>query len=224
MTFSRLHITVFVGLVAVVWALALVFNGTGVSREHLGPFSLVVTVLVLLWGVFEYRLWRHPWLHGWFVKRPDLRGTWRVELKSDWVDPESGQETGALICYMGVEQTLSKLQMHLMTLESESWLIAESICLSPSGRGYQVAGIYMNKPQVHLRGDRSQIHRGAFVLDTHGSAAWPDTMTGEYWTDRKTSGRMNLTSRVWDIATHFDEADVLFASEPPANESSERAQ
>ena len=217
MTFSRLHITVFVGLAALIWGLALIVNGTPVGKEHVAPFSLVVTVLVPLGLAFEYRLWRHPWLHGWFVKRPDLRGTWRVELESDWTDPQTGGQTALIVCYVGVEQTLSRLQMHLMTLESESWLIAEGIRLSPSGKGYQVAGIYTNKPQMQLRGDRSEIHQGAFVLDTHGRSARPDTMTGEYWTDRKSSGRMNFTSRVSEIVTRFDEAERVFASDRVPN-------
>lgn len=213
MTFSRLHITVLVGVAAVIWGLALTVKGTPVGKEHVAPFSLVVSVLVLLGLAFEYRLWRHPWLHRWFVKRPDLRGTWRVELESDWTDPQTGEQTALIVCYMGVEQTLSKLQMHLMTLESESWLIAEGIRPSPSGKGYQVAGIYTNKPQMQLRGDRSEIHQGAFVLDTHGTPARPDTMTGEYWTDRKSCGRMNFISRVSEIVTRFDEAERVFACE-----------
>src|SRR3989339_620080 len=160
MTFSRLHITVFLGLAVITWGLVLLVSGTPVGKEHIAPFSVVVSILVFLGLAFEQILWRQPWLHGWFVKRPDLRGTWRVELKSGWTDPQTVEETVLIICYMGVEQTLSKLQMHLMTLESESWLIAENIRLSPCGKGYQVAGIYTNKPQMHLRGDRSEIHQG----------------------------------------------------------------
>lgn len=213
MTFSRFHITVYLGLTVIIWGLSLIVSGTPVGKEHVAPFSVVVSVLVLLGLAFEHILWRQRWLHGWFVKRPDLRGTWRVELKSDWTDPQAGRKTPLIVCYMGVNQTLSKLQMHLMTLESESWLIAEGIRFSLNGNGYQVAGIYTNKPQMHLRGDRSEIHQGAFVLDTHGSPARPDSMTGEYWTDRRTSGQMDFTSRASEIVTRFDEAERLFAFE-----------
>lgn len=213
MTFSRLHITVFLGLAVLVWGLVLLVGGTPIGKEHLAPFGVVVSVLVLMGIAFEHVLWRSPWLHGWFVERPDLRGTWRVELKSYWADPQTGKAAAMRVCYMGVEQTLSKLQMHLMTSESESWSIAADILPSPSGRGYQVAGVYTNRPQVHLRGNRSEIHYGTLVLDTHGSAARPDTLTGEFWTDRKTSGRMDFTNRISKIATRFDEAERLFAAE-----------
>ena len=109
------------------------------------------------------------------MKRPDLRGTWRVELQSDWSDPETNVGVPLIVCYMGVSQTLSTLQMHLMTPESKSWFIAKSITPSLSKVGYRVAGVYTNEPKIHLRGNRSEIHRGGLLLETHGPANRPDS-------------------------------------------------
>ena len=97
---------------------------------------------------------------------------------------------------MGVVETLSVLQMHLMTPESESWFIAASIISSRSEVGYQVAGVYANEPKTHLRGNRSEIHRCGLLQETHGPANRPDTLPGEYWTDRRTKGVMTLTERL----------------------------
>ena len=96
---------------------------------------------------------------------------------------------------MGVEQTLSTLQMHLMTPESESWFIADQIRPSPNATGYQVVGVYTYKPQMHLRGDRSEIHQGVLIFETYRQLQSPDTRTSEYWTDRGTSGSMTLAHR-----------------------------
>ena len=156
-------------------------------------------------------MWRWSWLHGWFVKRPDLRGTWRVELQSDWIDPVTNVGVPIIICYMGVAQTLSTLQMHLMTPESESWFIAERITPSRSKVGYRVAGVYTNEPKTHLRGKRSEIHLGGLLLETHGPANRPNTLTGEYWTDRKTKGQMTFTERLPDVLTRFEDAKRAFA-------------
>ena len=213
MTLSRLHISTFLGLAVLVWWLVLLIRGTPVTWDHLAPFGSVVTVLSASVAVFERLLWRHPWLHGWFVKRPDLRGTWRVELVSDWVDQTNPGSEAVRIGYMGVEQTLSTLRMHLMTRESESWLIAESIRPSPTGDGYQVAGVYTNQPNILLRRTRSEMHRGAFVLTTYGPPNRPHAMEGEYWTDRKTVGRMVLTRRVQKVFARFEDAERTFASE-----------
>ena len=209
MKLERLHITVFLGLAALAWWLVL--GAPMVKWENVQPFGTVVGVLVAIGTAFEFLLWRWSWLHVWFVKRPDLRGTWQVELQSDWIDPDTNLVVPPIICYMGVSQTLSTLQMHLMTSESESWFIAERISQSPSGVGYQVAGVYTNKPQTHLRGVRSEMHMGGVLLNTHGPANRPDTLTGEYWTDRKTKGRMTFTARLPDVYTRYEDAERAFA-------------
>ena len=117
-----------------------------------------------------------------------------------------------IVCYMGVVQSLSRLQMHLMTMESESWFIAESVNPSLSGIGYQIAGVYTNKPATHLRGDQSEMHLGGLILDTHGPENRPDTLTGEYWTDRKTKGHMTLSARVPKVLTRFEDAERSFSA------------
>ena len=211
MKLERLHISIFLGLSVLVWGLVLFAQGTQFGWQHLRPFGTVVSFLVVLGTAFEFLLWRWSWLHGWFVKRPDLRGTWRVELQSDWITPATNVGGPIIICYMGVAQTLSTLQMHLMTPESESWFIAERITPSRSKVGYRVAGVYTNEPKTHLRGKRSEIHLGGLLLETHGPANRPNTITGEYWTDRKTKGQMTFTERLPDVFTRFEDAKRAFA-------------
>lgn len=144
------------------------------------------------------------------MARPDLRGTWRVVLKSEWVDPKTGRSPEPITCYMAIRQTLTTLSMRLMTPESSSWLVAHRVMLSPDGL-YQVAGVYTNKPQVHLRGDRSEIHFGAILLDVHGDP--PAELDGHYWTDRDTRGAMQLTDRRRETCSTFEEAAAVFG--PP---------
>ena len=102
---------------------------------------------------------------------------------------------------MSVVQTLSTLKMHLMTPESESWLIAERISPSPNGIGYQVAAVYTNRPHTHLRGARSEMHLGGLLLDSHGPANYPDTLAGEYWTDRKTRSKPSRVEELGDAGS-----------------------
>ena len=206
MKLERLHISVFLAVAVLAWWLVLIARGTAVSWEHLWPFSTVVGVLGILGLSLETVLWHWAWLHGWFVRRPDLRGTWRVELKSDWINPATKERVPTVVCYLGAVQTLSRLQMHLMTRESESWFIAESINPSPNGIGYQIAGVYTNRPHPHLRGDHSEMHFGGLILDTHGPPNRPTVLTGEYWTDRKTKGYMTLKGRLPKVLTRFEDA------------------
>jgi hypothetical protein len=212
MTLSRLHITALLGLGTVVWGATLLFQDVPLSLRHLGPFGLVVSVLTLALLLLEHLLWRCPWLQPWFIARPLLRGTWRVRLQSDWVDPNTNQPVPPIDCFMGVEQTLSRLQLHLMSSESESWLLAHDIRIAPSGTGYQVVGVYTNTPRIDLRNDRSRIHLGTLLLHTHGpSNARPTSISGEYWTDRKTSGRMDFSDRIQSVHSRYEDARRGFA-------------
>ncbi len=208
MKLERLHISAFVVISAVVWLIVLLCQGTPVSWDHARPFSIVVSSLVGLGLLFEKVLWRQPWLHGWFVKRPDLRGTWRVTLQSSYQKPETNERIPPIVCYVGVKQTLSRLQMHLMTPESESWFIADHVRPSPAGKGFQVIGVYTNEPNVHLRDERiSEMHQGAIILETHGGSLRPTTLTAKYWTDRKTMGTMEFSGRSDELHTRFVDAD-----------------
>lgn len=212
MRLDRLHVTVFVIIAALIWLIVLLCQGTSVTWAHGQPFSIVVGSLVALGILLEFLLWRQPWLHGWFVKRPDLRGTWRVELQSSYMRPETNEHMPRIICYIGVKQTLSNLQMHLMTPESESWFIANHIRPSPNGSGYQVIGVYTNEPNVHLRGERiSEMHQGAIIIETHGPVLRPTTLTAKYWTDRKTTGTMDFTRRAEEVYTRFADAQIGFS-------------
>jgi hypothetical protein len=209
--FSRLQISIVLAITVLAWFAVLLVQGTPVTSDHLAPFSTVVGVLVILSLLIEHYLWHQNWLQKWFVSMPDLRGTWKVEIRSDWVDPESGETSPPIDCFIGVKQTMSTLQMHLMTPESESWFIAYSINHSQSGHGYQITAVYTNKPSVNLRNDRSSMHLGALVLDTHGeNEMTPESLPGEYWTDRKTTGRIVLTGRENKLFTRYDDAHNSF--------------
>lgn len=210
MTLTRLHIVIVLSLAVIVWAADLFIRGTPISIEHAAPFGIVVGFLGLVALAVEHFLWRQRWLHGWLFSRPDLQGTWLVELQSSYVDPSTKMRIPPIVCYMGVTQTFSKLQLHLMTAQSESWLIAHAVTKSPSEDGYQVYGVYSNKPNVHLRANSSEMHFGAMVLDTHGPKYRPETMTGEYFTDRLTKGSLVLSRRIGMHKTRFADADAAF--------------
>jgi hypothetical protein len=105
--------------------------------------------------------------------------------------------------------------MHLMTPESESWFVAHSICPSPSETGYQIFGVYTNKPTLWLRQERSKMHFGALFINTHGdNESSPTTLSGEYWTDRKTTGLMEFSDRKKQIFTRYKDAHSAFETTP----------
>lgn len=125
MKITRLHVTAFLGAATAIWAVSLWVNGIELSWELFAPFSVVVGALAGGWAVFERLAWRCRWLHGWFVKRPDLCGTWQVTPQSSYIRPGETDPVPPITCYMAVTQTLTMLQMKLMTPESSSVFIAD---------------------------------------------------------------------------------------------------
>lgn len=213
MKLERLHITAFVIVAAAVWLAVLLIQGTPISWAHAQPFSIVVSTLVGVGVLFEFVLWRQPWLHGWFVERPDLRGTWRVDLHSSYARSETNERVPTIVCYLGVKQTFSRLHMHLMTADSESWSIADNVRPSPNGHGFQVIGVYTNEPSLHLRDERvSEMHQGAIIVETHGPSIRPTALTAKYWTDRRTTGTMEFTARIDELCTRFQDAQRAFSA------------
>ena len=131
----------------------------------------------------------------------------KAENQSNWVNPSTRKQIDPIDCYMAVTQTYSGLQMRLMTPESDSWFVADRIRPSQKGEGYEIIGVYTNQPRINLRGDRSQIHFGAVVLSTHGAHHdYPDTLTGEYWTERGTKGNLVCNQRVMKVYSRYEDA------------------
>tara|TARA_R110002072_G_scaffold243698_2_gene402885 strand:+ start:1267 stop:1914 length:648 start_codon:yes stop_codon:yes gene_type:complete len=210
---NRVHITALLTFAAAVWLVVLLIQGTEVTTDHMLPFGTAVGSLVAIATGFNHWAWRWKCLHGWFVKKPDIRGTWEIELRSEWINPETGESPPPIKCFYGIKQTFSSLKMHLMTPESQSWLLASAIQESPKTNSYQVFGVYTNQPKVELRGERSEIHYGSFVFDFHGSNNRPDRFDGEYWTDRKTRGSMTGKQITKQTLSTFEDAELASSSD-----------
>jgi hypothetical protein len=202
---SRLHLSAILLIAAALWGGMLVFEGVAVNGTWFRPFSTVVGVVLLLLVAFDLWAWRLRILHGWFVPRPDLRGTWRVELRSDWKDPATDKAIGPIVAYLVVRQTFSTLSVRMLTAESASELVAAEINKASDGT-YRLAAVYRNEPKLSVR-DRSPIHYGAIVLDVQGDPV--KDLAGYYWTDRNSRGELRTLAQHDSIAGSFKEAQEL---------------
>jgi hypothetical protein len=173
------------------WASVLLASGQKLSSDSLKPLSTVTTIVVFTVLAFDLWLWKLPILHGWFVKRPTIDGTWKVEIRSNWKDPASGVRIPPVEGYMVVRQTFSSLSLRLLTAESSSELVGTELVCSVDGL-YCVSGVYRNEPRFEVRA-RSPIHFGAVWLKIIEEA--PKKIVGHYWTDRETAGEMELNNR-----------------------------
>lgn len=155
--------------------------------------------------MFNKYLWAWRIFKGWFVNRPDIRGTWCVQLNSSWCNPDTGETTPPIRAYAVIRQSLTSLSFRLMTSESRSVLVAHSIEQQESDDLFKLVGVYRNEPKIELQGVRSEIHHGSFALDIHGSPAIE--LNGFYWTDRATKGSMILSKKVEKLYDTYEQAD-----------------
>lgn len=191
---TRLHISSFIGLTIAVWLVALWFQGMPVlSLEFLKPFGIVVGSISAFVTLFNKYMWSWRFINGWYVKRPDLRGTWKVEMQSSWIDPETNEVIPTIYAYAVVRQTLTSLSLRLMTEESKSVLIAHSIEPQEDEELFKFVGVYRNEPKIELQGTRSEIHHGSFSVEVHGIPAYE--LEGHYWTDRGTKGSIKFSDK-----------------------------
>jgi hypothetical protein len=200
------HLSTLIAAAVALWAVFLFIGGIAASPKLLGPFSSVTGALGLLLLAFDRWLWRIPLLHPWFVDVPDIRGVWKAEIRSNWINPATGVQISPIAGFMVIRQIYSTLSMRLITKESASKLLAARILRDADGL-YTVTGIYSNEPKHSLR-ERSPIHYGSLVLRVSGEPV--TNLDGHYWTDRKTQGELVLSERKIKYADDFESASTMF--------------
>ena len=202
---SRVFIQSLVLLVAGVYLVSYLIRGLPTS-ELFAPVGAAgaLASLFVLW--FDHQLWRVPRIGRSLSKRPDIRGTWRGRLASDWVNPKTNQGIPAdPQVYLVVRQTFWSVTANLMTKESKSCSTTATIEDDGCGQ-YQLVAQYRNTPRASVR-DRSEVHHGSFKLDIGGEPT--DRLEGYYWTDRKTRGELSFDARSLNIVDSYVHAKQL---------------
>lgn len=174
-------------LTVVVWGVSLKISGLQLTWDYLKPFSITVAIVLAILKAFDRWVWSW-WPIVYFVRVPDLRGEWKVELHSTYKDA-TGTPAAKIEGTAVIRQTFSSLSIRMVTPSSKSVLKAERVSIEPDG-DVEIYGVYQSDPSIHLRGDTSEIHYGAFhyhVIDRP-----PTIMEGTYWTDRVTKGAIRL--------------------------------
>lgn len=209
---TRLHIGLILGAAMVIWAVILTIRGVPVTADLLIPYGVAVSALTLLCVGFNRWCWRLGVFKGWLVQRPWLQGTWRVRLQSSWINPDTGDVIKPIDGYMTIHQTFSLLSLRLFTRESASASISASVLCAEDGV-FKVVATYQNEPSADLRGVKSEIHFGTLMLMVHGDP--PTALSGHYWTDRKTTGTIELSDRQDKAISSFAQGESLYCSAEP---------
>ena len=185
-----------------IWGLVLLITGTFSAFDAWSAakrLPIAISIYALIGIGFVRWCWRWKVLRGWLIKLPDLQGTWRGELRSDWVNPATGQGVPPIPICIVIRQTFSSIGITLMTQESSSYSTAAEINTLYGDPQLCLSYTYTNRPKATLR-NRSQIHDGAAILKIVSS---PRSLEGEYWTSRKTRGDIDVKFQSRRLAERF---------------------
>ncbi|MER7417754.1 hypothetical protein ABT346_13390 [Micromonospora peucetia] len=187
-------------LAAGIWLLLALVLGVPVDQAWLRYLGAVAAVAVILILAFDLFAWR--WLPYWLVKRPMLRGTWKARLRSSWLDSDGHQVEKT--CYIVIDQTFSKVSIAMIFDISDSTSVAADI-VSEGSRPI-LSCTYRSSAHALSQSDNPP-HRGALSLYVAMSSRV--SLEGDYWTERKTTGRIATVGRSKKLAGSHKEAEAL---------------
>lgn len=189
-------------LFVAIWSFVLFITNTPlqINFEAIKKLPEVVTIYTVLVIVFTKWLWRIPQFQGWLVPFPDLQGTWEGEIQTTWINPKTKKSLPPIPLVLVIRQTFDSISCVMYTKESTSFSMAASFIKDDSSGIKTLTYNYSNRPEASIR-DRSAVHDGAAILTV---ATRPrKELKGEYWTNRKTTGSINLKFKTEELLESF---------------------
>ena len=148
--------------------------------------STTITINILLWTIFIKWAWKFKIFYPWLVQTPNLSGNWNGFLKSNW----EGGRLEPIPTEVIIKQSFLHIQVMIKTGESRSYSVGGSFDIDEERGFQQLFYSYLNTPKAGVR-NRSEIHYGTTLLNFEGFNV--DTLEGEYWTSRETTGEIKLS-------------------------------
>jgi hypothetical protein len=178
-------------LAAVVWLVVCLISDSPVDQGALRALGISSSVVVLLLLGFDYWLWR--WFPQAITKRPLLDGTWKARL--DYEAGGGGIESKD--CFMVIRQTYSDISVCMLFDISSSQSNSAGIALD-KGRCSLWFSYWSSAETLAREGNAP--HRGAAELIV--SRKPKIRLEGDYWTERKTKGKIMAEAR---SKHHYDD-------------------
>lgn len=175
-------------------------TGLNVGFDSIKKLPDVIGFYAIFYFLFSKWLWRWRPLQGWLVPFPDLEGTWEGTLQTTWKDPKTKRVPPPIPMYLAIKQSFDSISCVMYTKESVSISATASIKDSEENEVKTLSYTYVNKPEVMVR-PRSVIHDGAAMLQVISKPK--RILKGEYWTNRKSTGQIELQFKTREIIEEF---------------------
>lgn len=171
--------------------------------------AIAVALTAILHLAWEHLLWRIPLVRR-VTGRPDVRGTWRGVMESQFhtnVVADQGAEcrtgTARIEVFAVIRQTASRIHVTMLAERSEGTSTAQS--LYGDGSRAQAIVVYRNEP-----------HHAGVLVAHFGTSLYTFQSDGKriearHWTDRFTRGTFASEERVAAFADSYPQAKRLFS-------------
>jgi hypothetical protein len=166
---------------------------TGNTPSVLKVISLVVAIISSGIAGVAGAVWRKIWKRFPVMGRklfPDLTGTWAGELISTWKNPTTGETIAPIPVTIWIRQGIFSTSIKLRTGESASYSTRCLLEADPEAGRFRFWYSYDNNPRAEHR-YRSARHEGVAWLELDIDTD-PKRLVGCYYTDRKTSGDIQV--------------------------------
>lgn len=179
-------ITLLVSAVYSIVLFTLGFELPGWWRFVVSALPTVAVAAVVAWDLW---LWRLPGIQG-LVRRPDLRGLWRVSLTPhpDSHIPEGGN-WGPIAGFLEIKQSFWAVHLRLYTDQSASKSTATTWLPAYESSVDNLTFTYDNIPKMS---ESHRSMRSAGACNLNPTSLKPVEVEGAYFTDRFTKGDMTL--------------------------------
>ena len=151
------------------------------STNILKSVSTIATIAEILIFAYCKWLWRWKFLKIWKIK--NINGTWDCILKYKYDNTDCQKKVSITI-----KQDLFGIQINMMSDETNSYSV-NSCILNDHDRDYLIY-TYKTETNFEHRDHNRDQWGGAKLLIINSNS-----LTGEYWTNNKTKGSMQLTKK-----------------------------
>ncbi len=173
--------------------------------DFLRFFSVAVFVASIILTAWDRWLWKLPLAQKFAQVTRDVSGTWRGNLDSQWVNPDTGLAFGMQDAFLVIRQTSSSASVTLITSGASSKSsIAELINDNGS---WSVHYTYMHEPNS-ANSVTNPMHHGSGVIAVVGNP--PRRLRGSYWTDRSSRGDLLFTEQSRRLGDDYQDCTDLF--------------
>jgi hypothetical protein len=176
---------IIIGLSAGLWLVLAFVLHAPVDKTWLKYLGAIASIIVVLLLIFDRWAWR--WLPVAVSKRPNLQGTWKAQLNYQW---PAGTPTQTKDCFVVIRQTYTTVSvaMHFDISDSHS----RSAAIVETNGQRSLWWSYLSVAHTLEQGDNPP-HRGGAELAI--SLKPRTSLAGDYWTERKTHGRVITSAR-----------------------------